>query len=410
MAGETDFQTITGILKARTKIEEVMAFLRNMDPENETVVTNVRQSRGLCKALEVALWDLDTICNELRNAKRPSAQTSIDDLLRAARKDQPQMEGVDTDLITEAAKSSDTDPAPAPPKAESKPKKKPKKKAAKPKEPEKAEGMGGDDTAEPDEAEPEPEVDALGDRDSDEGDPPEPEPEVEDDAPPANVPAADALALLSEAQPERDWSVGSVLPMTQEERAEVVVWHKRGLEGEMPACVERNILEDLDPLESGDDLETLFSWVDIMLGGSQEDWSDDFTDEAIAWAAAAHRNDRGESVVMPPDMPSLFVPNEEIFAQVLAFVHAEGEVSPLLVQNEFHEAEIGVFYAFQALVNGRLIERSESGSGLYVAKFPELLEEWDYEEPLLRIVINLGARRNPLDHVVFPDTLPSESE
>lgn len=235
MAGETDYKTLRSILTNRRKVADVEAFLREIDPEHDPIRALVRRSRGLAKALDVTLQELDVACNRLKNGENPGRQMTIDELLVTARRSDPTLSDDDREAIGQSAEMYDDD----------------------------GDEDDGDDIID---AAYEP-ADGGGDHS-----------------------AKKVAEALQAAQPERGWTTEMVAWTGQLWRGAVLKWAAG--KGQAPEFVEQGpMLEEMD-LTQGHHREQLLRWLQIHKPVA---WSEDVE----AWAVQAHRRDRGEQVEVP---------------------------------------------------------------------------------------------------------------
>lgn len=158
----------------------------------------------------------------------------------------------------------------------------------------------------------------------------------------------------------------------EEWRRQAAAWaqaQKEGRELPQPEHVAGPHLEDLD-LANLDEARLLLRWAGVCFGDDDGDFgfSPDEWGEAMAWAKAAHRRDRGEQVAVPFP-PRWVLPDSETFATLQANVFenmiVDDDEVPGTTRNEvlmlFSEDDFGVRFALDALIRAGEIRESEGG-------------------------------------------------
>lgn len=103
MALETEIQTIKGLLACRQRTEAIVASLAEIETDNPEIQGDLRTARGLARGLQETLLKLDIDCNGLRYSKPASAQMTIQEVLSAARRGEPELNGDEESRIAGAA-------------------------------------------------------------------------------------------------------------------------------------------------------------------------------------------------------------------------------------------------------------------------------------------------------------------
>lgn len=327
MAAETDRKTKLGLLEATKKVEQVDATLTEISPESDEYRRALNRSRGLSKALLAALYDLMEAGILIGRGKAPR-QLSIPNLLQAVR----QGMGIDDEGAQEAVEEVAT------------------------------------------------QSDAITE-DGDDGTPPErcpkktgpvqtvldtPDEDDEVDGSAENIRrflADEETTVAALEEQGRVVHLRTVSGWSRDDRRAALAWASEKATGgdpELPACLERRYLEDLD-LTRLEDLQVLLGWVAAPVPTEGE--VDSGVIGALAlWAAAAHRVDRGEAGVEVPNLPEEFLPDPEIFEAIFEYVGEQDEPVVLTaLVDHFQAQDFGAGLAVRAMIEAADILHTADG-------------------------------------------------